>query len=138
MNNYLIVCTSNVSRSRALEKYLSEKYPNRNFRSAGINKYLTGRKGTHYITKEDVEWADILVFAEDVHYERAAEITGIELVMSKKSITLGLGDYDESNMQEYCVQAEVLIKKSLAIFASLHRRTFFEIWGRIGFDRENE
>lgn len=69
MSNILFVCTSCKDRSPALVQYFSATAPNNYYRCAGVNKYFCTQKGTHYLTEEDVEWADTIVFAEPVHKE---------------------------------------------------------------------
>ena len=71
--NILFICTSNKDRSPALEAYFRDNYPQHEFRSAGINKYFCEKKGTHYITMEDLEWVDsklgFMVFCEQIHFD---------------------------------------------------------------------
>ena len=67
--NVLFICTSGKDRSPALVTYFSATAPKNNYRCAGVNKYFCERKGTHYLTEEDIVWADIVVFAEPVHKE---------------------------------------------------------------------
>lgn len=74
----IFICTSNKDRSPALEKYFSAVYPQHEYRSAGINKYFCTTKGTHYLMQEDLDWADLVVFAEDIHCE-----------VTKKNFSLG-------------------------------------------------
>lgn len=69
--NVLFICTSNKDRSPALEKYFTANYPHHNFKSAGVNKYFTTLRETHYLDKYDLIWADYFVFAEDIHEEIA-------------------------------------------------------------------
>src|SRR3990167_3615231 len=66
MKKVIFICTSNKDRSPALEKYFSAVYPQHEYRSAGINKYFTSQK--YYLKQEDLDWADLVVFAEDMHY----------------------------------------------------------------------
>ena len=72
-NRTLFVCTSNFDRSPALEKYFSDNYPQHEFRSAGINKYFCGHKGTHLIDMDDLRWANIIVWCEDIHFRIVSE-----------------------------------------------------------------
>ena len=71
--NILFVCTSNQDRSKALVEYFKEVAPQHQYRSAGINKYFCGKKGTHLIDVEDIKWAGLLVFAENVHRDVVME-----------------------------------------------------------------
>jgi predicted protein tyrosine phosphatase len=65
----LIICTSNKDRSPALEAYFKEVYPLHEYRSAGINKHFCQKNGTHYLEQEDVDWSNLILFAEDIHRE---------------------------------------------------------------------
>ena len=68
--NVLFVCTSNKDRSPALVEYFKATYPTHEYRSAGLNKYLCCKKHlTHYLSADDIEWADIVVFCEKIHVE---------------------------------------------------------------------
>lgn len=109
----LFICTSNSDRSIALAEYFSVNYPNHEYRSAGINKYFTGKKGTHYLTQEDIEWADLVVFAEQIH----SFITFNKFtVLHKDRTTLSLGEYKQGNIAEdYLTRAEEHLKRYLII-----------------------
>lgn len=72
----LFICTSNRDRSPSLEKYFRAVYPQHKYRSAGINKYFCGEKKTHYLIQEDVDWADLIVFAENIHLQVTAKHYG--------------------------------------------------------------
>lgn len=68
--NVLFVCTSNKDRSPALKQYFDEVYPMHEYRSAGLNKFLCIEKHhTHYLWSNDILWADIVVFCEQIHVE---------------------------------------------------------------------
>lgn len=69
MSKIIFICTSNKDRSVSLEKYFRAVYPQHEYRSAGINKYFCTTKGTHYLSQEDLDWADWVVFAEDIHFD---------------------------------------------------------------------
>lgn len=110
----LFVCTSNKDRSPALEVYFSEVYPDHQYRSAGVNEYFTGKHGTHYLTVDDIRWADIIVYAEDVHYDVACEKfpgTGIGF---KDCLVLRLGEYREGQLgEDYLMAADGKLSKHL-------------------------
>jgi predicted protein tyrosine phosphatase len=110
----LFVCTSNKDRSPALEAYFSEVYPDHQYRSAGVNEYFTGKHGTHYLTVNDICWADIIVYAEDVHYDVACEKfpgTGIGF---KDCLVLRLGEYREGQLgEDYLMAADRKLSKHL-------------------------
>jgi predicted protein tyrosine phosphatase len=110
--NILFVCTSNSDRSPALEQYFKENHPQHEYRSAGVNKYFTTKKGTHYLTQEDVEWAEFIVYADDVHliivdrdFEKNAGLPGI---------ILHLGEYKQGQIgEDYILKAEEKILRSV-------------------------
>ncbi len=112
----LFVCTSNRDRSPALEKYFREKYPEHEYRSAGINTYLTSKKGTHLINQDDMAWTDFVVFAEDIHY--AVTINKFRFFLAEKApegkqcTILNLGEYVRGDVNEdYLGRAEEKIKQ---------------------------
>jgi predicted protein tyrosine phosphatase len=124
----LFVCTSGKDRSPALAEYFSATYPQHEYRSAGVNKYFTTKKGTHYLTIEDIEWANFIVYAEDIH----AKITNAKYlstsyvfngcidykisnsVVRKHYIILNLGEYTQGQIgEDYLLKAEEIIKTHL-------------------------
>ena len=64
----LFVCTANRDRSRTAEDHFKTKYPDHDFKSAGINKHLCERheKGIH-VRRHHLDWADRIICAEFVH-----------------------------------------------------------------------
>jgi predicted protein tyrosine phosphatase len=111
----LFVCTSQKDRSPCLEKHFREKHPQHEYRSAGVNKYHTSRKGTHYLTQEDIEWADLIVYAEDIH--RA--IVGRDFALPDRHemicAILNCGEYERGSVgAEYLACAEWKLRPSLA------------------------
>lgn len=106
----IFICTSNKDRSVALEKFFREKYPQNEYRSAGINKYFTTVKGTHYLTEEDVAWVDLMVFAETIHHAITHK-RFLDMGL-KKSIILNCGEYEQGNVgEDYLLKAEEKLKK---------------------------
>lgn len=102
-NNILFVCTSNQDRSPALEKHFKNLFPQHEYRSAGINRYHTTKKGNHVITQEDVYWADIIVCAETVHRKF---ITDNFQISERTEYVLNMGDYKHGQMDQYVKDAE--------------------------------
>lgn len=97
--NILFVCTSNKDRSPALHKYFLMNYPAHTYKSAGVNRYFTGKHKTTYLTQETVNWADLIVLAEDIHYAIVKrDFTPVTQQQEafwkgKKIIVLNLGDF---------------------------------------------
>lgn len=105
--NTLFICTSNKDRSPALEKYFSDKYKgvtDKQFRSAGINKFFCMKKGTHYLEQADIDWADLIVFAEAIHQE--ITMRKFIIIGRKKTKMLNLGNYAPDTMDDYITKAE--------------------------------
>ena len=103
--NILFICTSNKDRSVALEQYFKANYPDNEYRSAGINKYFTSQKGTHYLTNEDIEWANLIICAEDIH--KQITIKNFNSSKNKPIITLNLGEYKQGQIgEDYLIKAE--------------------------------
>lgn len=104
MLRVLIVCTSAKDRSPAMVKYLSETYPRNEYRCAGINKYFCESKGTHFITQEDIDWCDLIVYAQDIHKEviamkfPSAKLEAMNKL--KQSIILNCGEYTQGCIGE--------------------------------------
>ncbi len=105
MKNVLFVCTSNKDRSPALEKYFRDKYPNNEYRSAGINSYFCLTKGTHYLAQADVEWTNFIVFCETIHLQVCFKHYAIPAHLAGH--VLGIGDYKQGDIsQEYLNKAD--------------------------------
>jgi predicted protein tyrosine phosphatase len=114
--NILFICTSNKDRSPALEKYFAERYPHHAYRSAGVNKYLTGKNGTHYLTHEDIAWAHILVFAETIHFEIAQRDFG-NAIKQKARTCMNLGTYERGNINAaYLQEAESHLRQLVSLY----------------------
>lgn len=107
MPNILFICTSNKDRSVALQEYFSFNYPDNCYQSAGINGYYTKKKNTHFLTKEDIDWADLIVFAEEIH-ERITKKWHV-IKPATKTIVLNCGNYDPSDMDTYVIKAESIL-----------------------------
>jgi len=112
--NVLFICTSNKDRSPALEEFFKHHFPNNSYRSAGVNKYFTAKKGTHYLTIEDIEWANLIVYAEPIHYTIADRDFKATKVGFKDCLTLNLGEYTQGHVgEDYLLRALVQIEKHL-------------------------
>lgn len=108
MKKIIFICTSNKDRSPALENYFRENYPHIEYRSAGINKYFTTKKGTHFLTQEDIDWATHIVCCEPVH-ERI--VIANYTLNDKTILTLELGNYAQGHVAEdYLTRAELILK----------------------------
>lgn len=103
----LFLCTSNKDRSPALEKYFSDNYPMHEFRSAGINKYFTEQNNTHFLTKDDIVWADEIVAAETIHAAKAIEkYVSVFTEIEKHILILDLGEFTEHSREDYLLKAD--------------------------------
>lgn len=120
----IFICTSNADRSPSLEKYFKEIHPNNEYRSAGINKYFCEKKGTHLINKDDIIWADLLVFAEDVHFKVVCERYSGRETTSRTHIDFYFGDeikrreFKVLNCGEYtqgCIGEDYLTKAEMVL-----------------------
>lgn len=111
MGKFIFCCASNFDRSPLCEKHFREKYPQHEFRSAGINKYHTGNKGTHYLTQEDIEWADMIIYAENVHRDVAGRNFKLPARHEMICAILDCGHYERgSSGTEYlsCAEAKLM------------------------------
>lgn len=108
--NVLFVCTSNKDRSPALEQYFRENFSKHFYRSCGINKYHCEQKGTKYMNESDADWAELVIFCEDIHrdvFMQAFPRSFYQYVM------LRLGDYQSGHMAQYCKDAESILRSHL-------------------------
>jgi len=122
----LIVCTSAKDRSPALIKYLSANYPKHEYRCAGINKYFCGQHGTHYIELDDMKWADLIIYAEQIHLERTTNLFYGEFISRKipalrdnNFLVLNCGEYkpDSPLGEDYLTKAEDKIRMNIREFS---------------------
>lgn len=118
MSRLLIVCTSGKDGSPALVKYLEKVYPAFEYRCAGINKYFCESKGTHYITLEDIDWCDVIVYAENIHQDVVkAKFDSIKLQAMeklKRTIVLNCGEYTQGCIgEDWLTRAEEKLKPFL-------------------------
>lgn len=110
--NIIFICTSNKDRSPSLERHFREHHPQHKYRSAGINKYHTTKKGTHYLTGADLQWADLVVFAEEVHLIVTQAVFKNDFASDQAFVILGLGEYKQGEIdQEYIKGAEEKLKQ---------------------------
>lgn len=114
----LIICINNKDRSPALEKYLSQTHPKNEYRSAGINKYFCESKGTHYLTREDIDWSDLIVYAEDIHRDvvhvkfDSAKLMAMERF--NRTVVLNCGGYAQECVgEDWLTMAEKKLKPYL-------------------------
>ena len=124
--NILFICTSNKDRSPALQEYFSFVHNQHQYKSAGINKYFCEKNNTHYLTQEDIDWADVLVFAEDIHYtifvrdfakDKISLPEGRYLcrIDGKHFDILRCGEYEEGAVNEdYLTKSEIVIKEIIS------------------------
>ena len=119
--NVLYICTSAQDRSVALVEYFSIAYPQHNYRCAGINKYFTKKKGTHYLTQEDWTWANLIVFCEEIHKTVACSMGLIGATSSFKDgkydrcqTVLACGEYAQGCIgDDYLQKADLKLKSFL-------------------------
>lgn len=109
--NVLFVCTSNKDRSPALEKHFREKYPKHQYSSSGINQYLCSVHGGRYLNQANINWADLVVYAHDVHHEKSSQrfIFG----PTQAFIVLNCGTFNPKFPEEYINKAEEKLKPLL-------------------------
>lgn len=107
--NVLFICTSNKDRSPALEKYFREKCPQHEYRSAGVNKFHTTRKQTHYLTEDDLKWATLVVFAATIHKNIVERDFG-GLQSNQMPVILDLGEYKPGEVSDiYLHKARLIV-----------------------------
>ena len=67
MRNILFVCSANKDRSKTAEDFFSEKFQKIDFASAGTNTKTCHQKGTQPLTKELLDWAELVIAMEEKH-----------------------------------------------------------------------
>lgn len=109
----IFICTSNKDLSVALENYFREVYPENEYKSAGINSYFCKLHGTHLITKEDLDWADLVVYAENIHFHYVISKYGS--VSKRQDVILNCGEYkpDSCLADDYLQNADVKLSHYL-------------------------
>lgn len=78
------------------------------YRSAGINRHFTEKHGTHLLTREDVEWADLVIGAEGIHTDKASEIATPS--STRTFMPLNLGDFKEDAMDMYVSVSDLKLR----------------------------
>lgn len=112
--NILFLCTSNKDRSPVLEQYFCANYPKHSYRSAGINKYFCEKKKTHYLTDEDIQWADLIVYAENIHLEVIQKKFSVPTKHLVNGVILNCGEYSQGCIgEDYLTKAEEKLKPFL-------------------------
>ncbi len=86
----LFLCTSNLHRSKTAEQIFAAKYPQHQFRSAGLSREYCEKHGTSLCTENLLDWADKIYVMETMHKERVEEHTGI--TYSDKIVVLNIPD----------------------------------------------
>lgn len=113
MNKVIFICTSGKDRSPALVEYFKATRPENEYRSAGVNKYFTLKNETHYLTIDDLAWADTVIFCEQIHKIIVERDFQVSLVSSP--LVLSLGEYKHGQVgEDYVVKAEIKINEHLA------------------------
>ncbi len=132
MAKILFCCTSGKDRSPALVEYFLRAYPAHNYRACGLNKYFCSKNFDNYLTKEDIAWARLLVFAEPIHLqifkrdfpEFACMLMGDEIKFEGKEIVgsawlqyfiLNCGEYkkDSTTGDDYLLKADLKLQPIL-------------------------
>lgn len=96
--NVLIVDTSNKDKAPALAAFLALAFAAAVCRSKGVSQ--TYSAGPDYLVQADIDWANVIVFADEFHYEMAKlrfpSMAGSPLDpagTTKKVIALNIPDY---------------------------------------------
>lgn len=108
----IFICTSEKDRSPALVSYFKEVFPENEYRSAGINEYFCKKHGTHLVTQEDISWADLIVYAEDIH---SSIVNSKFQTGATDWVILNCGEYKSDSCigEDYCTKAQVKLSHYL-------------------------
>lgn len=72
----LFVCSANKQRSKTAEDYFASKYNGYEFLSAGTNLKICRKEGSTELTKDLLEWAEVVYVMEKRHLEQIQKNTG--------------------------------------------------------------
>ncbi|PKH52152.1 hypothetical protein CXF68_16280 [Tenacibaculum sp. Bg11-29] len=64
MKNTLFVCSVNKKRCKTAKDYFATIYTNYNFDSIRTNQKKCNKEGTHFITEDHLNWANIVYVME--------------------------------------------------------------------------
>ena len=101
MTRLLFVCSRNRRRSPTAEAVFRDA-PGVETASAGLSP-----DAEHRLTRDDVEWADVVVVMEPVHRKRLAAQFG-PLLRDKRVVTLGIPD-------DYVFMDAALVERLVAL-----------------------
>jgi predicted protein tyrosine phosphatase len=89
----IFICSANKDRSATAEDYASQHYSMHEYGSAGTNQKLCFKYGTQYISKAQLDWADIVFVMENKHKKETLKLFGSSY--GKKIKVLGIKDHYE-------------------------------------------
>jgi len=72
----LFICSANKQRSKTAEDYFASKYSSHEFLSAGTNLKICRKEGSTELTKDLLEWAEVVYAMEKRHFEQIQKNTG--------------------------------------------------------------
>jgi predicted protein tyrosine phosphatase len=75
-NSVLFVCSANKDRSATAEALMNRVDSNNTHRSAGTNPKICHQLGTHFITEDDLNWADQIYAMETKHKKAIEQLFG--------------------------------------------------------------
>ncbi|EKO3479825.1 hypothetical protein NSB40_004254 [Vibrio fluvialis] len=88
--NILLLCTSNLNRSKTAEDHFTAKDLLRVYRSAGLSEKECKRNSTILCSEELLEWSDVVFVMEDEYVRRIEQYTGQRFL--NKIINLNIPD----------------------------------------------
>jgi len=65
MKNILFVCSANIHRSPTAEFWFALRNPENKYESAGSSSYACRKYGGNFVTKQQMEQADRIIFMEE-------------------------------------------------------------------------
>jgi predicted protein tyrosine phosphatase len=125
--NVLFVDTSNQDKAPAMAAFFALAFAAHAYRSKGVSQVYSA--APDYLVQADIDWANVIVFADDVHYEvaklRFPSMAGSPLDpagTTKVVYTLNIPDYyvygasvvqQTAATQAYMTNAQLKLNKKL-------------------------
>jgi len=109
----VFVDSADYRQAPALQAYFEEAYPfDHEYISRGVNEHYCVSYETDYLQQEDIDTSDVIVFADDYHYE-AAKIRFLENLLdgSKQIYVLNFNDFDI--IEDYMTKADTMLYQIL-------------------------
>lgn len=86
-----------------------------NIKARGINNYFCSFHNSHYLDREDLLWADAVVYAEEVHYDIIHRRFEWSCRSHIREIVLSCGAFFPEMAEDYISKAEQIVVNRLSL-----------------------